>query len=70
MVANKIPDAECKMVTLKIDRRTVEVKKVRPSLVRRSLLGSWIPTLLPERNQRNWSVQGVCVVELKGSARL
>ena len=27
MVAIKIPDADCKTVTLKIDRRTVQVKQ-------------------------------------------
>lgn len=70
MVANKIPDAECKMVTLKIDRRTVEVKQGTTILEAAKSIGLRIPTLCYLKGINEIGACRVCVVELKGSAKL
>jgi len=70
MVANNIPDADSKMVTLKIDRRTVEVKQGTTILEAAKSIGLRIPTLCYLKGINEIGACRVCVVEMKGSAKL
>ena len=70
MVASKVPAADVKMVTLKIDRRTVQVKQGTTILEAAKSIGLRIPTLCYLQGINEVGACRVCVVEMKGSAKL
>jgi NADP-reducing hydrogenase subunit HndD len=70
MVASTIPDSNSKMVTLKIDRRTVEVKPGTTILEAAKSIGFRIPTLCYLKGINEVGACRVCVVEMKGAAKL
>lgn len=70
MVAEKPANGNGKMVSLKIDRHTVQVKAGTTILEAAKSIGLRIPTLCYLEGINEIGACRVCVVELKGSAKL